>query len=146
MLSDKDSSISLILIVGILKDSGLKLKFYGRLTGWDKAPGKLGERRANHGPTQTGLSGRPPINPLAPILVALLAAATLWPLSHFFGVGTGLFALAVGAILFYGGGFVLILLVAGIVFGAVKLFRWMKRGAGPARQERSPWAGGEDEA
>jgi hypothetical protein len=69
---------------------------------------------------------QPPVHPLAPLLIAILAAGVLWPLSHFFGVGTRLFEYALAAGLVFGSSIIFTLVVAGLIWGAIKLFRSRK--------------------
>jgi hypothetical protein len=56
------------------------------------------------------------------LLLAILAVALLWPLYHFFQIGGRLYDLAIGAVLVFSTTIILALMVAGLVWGAIKLF------------------------
>jgi protein-S-isoprenylcysteine O-methyltransferase Ste14 len=64
----------------------------------------------------------PPIHPLAPILLAVVAIALLWPLHYFFGIGQPIFDFAVSVGLLFGGILLFTLAVAGLIWCAIKLF------------------------
>jgi hypothetical protein len=52
----------------------------------------------------------------------MLALGILWLLHNFFGVGENIYELVIAAVLLYGGVIVVTFAIAGLVWGAIKLF------------------------
>jgi hypothetical protein len=65
---------------------------------------------------------RQPVHPFGPLLLAMLALGILWLLHNFFGVGENIYELVIAAVLLYGGVIVVTFAIAGLVWGAIKLF------------------------
>jgi hypothetical protein len=77
---------------------------------------------------QANRMNRPPqrVNPLGPVLLALVAAAALGAIYCIFGIGERAFGLAIAALCLYALPVVLIFGITGIVIGVRRLFRMPK--------------------
>ena len=65
--------------------------------------------------TRRGRRSEPPLHPLAPVLIAVIAIGILWPLNHFFGIGQNLLDYAMAGALLFGTVIVMTLTVAAVM-------------------------------
>jgi hypothetical protein len=68
---------------------------------------------------------QPPVNPLGPPLLALIAMAIFGLLYWIFGIGKRPFEYALAAFVGYGGIFLLTMFVAGVIWGVISLCGWI---------------------
>ena len=68
-----------------------------------------------------------PTHPFAPILLAIIVATAFGVLYKLFGVGRTIYEFAIGAILLYGGAFVLTMAVAAVGYAIVYIVRAVNR-------------------
>lgn len=64
-----------------------------------------------------------PTHPFAPILLAIIVATAFGVLYKLFGVGQAIYDFAIGALLLYGGAFVLTMVVAVVGYAIVYIVR-----------------------